>query len=114
MRIALISILIAACLALAGCGIVDVNVNGAAIDTSSPAAAIDAAKKEAAAAACSAIRAQLDRQYILARSETLNSEVSVTFGSVLQKVGKPCPSKGVYTYDEAAKTTSCSVHSAGN
>lgn len=97
-------------LALTGCGIVQVNMNGQPLDTSSPGAAVNSAKDNAGAAACATIRAQIDQQYTVAQSNTINANVTVSFGSLVSKLGVKCPAGGTYTWDEAAKTTSCSIH----
>lgn len=34
------------------------------------------------------------------------------FDTVLQKIGRTCPSKGVYSFDPSTDTLSCSAHGA--
>jgi hypothetical protein len=95
---------------MTGCDVVNVNVNGQQVDVTDPGSAVQSAKKAAGATACQAIRAKLNQQYVVAGSNTLNADVSVSFGSLVQKLGLKCPSGGVYEWDSAAKVASCTVH----
>lgn len=104
------ALLLVACLFASGCGLVNINVNGQQVDASSAGAAVGSAKDAAAKAACTTIRTQLDQQFTVVRSDTLNTDISLSFGSLVKRLKVKCPAGGTYTWDEKAKTTACSVH----
>jgi len=105
-----VAALLVACLALTGCDTVKLNVNGQQVDAGGAGTMVQTAKDNASVAACRTIRAQLDQQYTVAQSESLNAEVTVSFASLVKKLGVKCPSRGAYSFDEAAQKTKCSVH----
>ena len=106
----LFAVLLVACLGLAGCDTVKLNVDGKPVDSGSAGTMVQTAKDNASIAACRTIRAQLDEQYTVVQSETLNADVTVSFASLVTKLGVKCPSAGVYSFDEATQKTKCSVH----
>jgi uncharacterized protein YceK len=105
-----IVVLLCATLAMGGCSLVNVNINGQSVDTSSAGAAVQGAKDAAGSAACAAIRTKIDQQFTVARSDTLNADISVSFGSLVKSLNVNCPSGGTYTWDSQARSTSCSAH----
>ncbi|NTW29427.1 MAG: hypothetical protein HGA39_08720 [Coriobacteriia bacterium] len=103
----LFSVLVICCaLALAGCG-TKAQVNGQNINLPDPSAVVNSAKEQASAIACTAIRQEIDKKYIV---PVAGATAEVSFGTVLKSIGKACPSGGTYTFDDATKKTRCSVH----
>ena len=102
MKKLLIAVVLLGCLAVAGCGV------GGQTDSAGPGTVIETAKDNASVVACRTNRGLLDQQYSMAQAESPGG--TADFAALVKSAGVKCPSGGVYSFDETAQKTKCSVH----